>query len=287
MHEALVVVDHCIDDTVSDGFGNDLFCLFNGIEAQFSLDVLHGDLGIGDVELLQTEFEDGVLQSHDQGVVLVGDEDLLVLGQNLLEGVHVSRFYAVDDLEVWGQRLLEEGLGEDLSVRNFTHEKLDDNLEFLDLDSEGFGADLRGFSQRLDESGLRLGVLELHGLDSAQVVQVSRILIIGHVLREGGLDRELASWLIKILSKVRSQNDVRDGSLANEVLSEARSLVRLKHHLPDLWKLFLFFICNGDKIHGLGTQMIERPEVDILESGEDEISKLFRRLVIAIVDELH
>ena len=47
-----------------------------------------------------------MLESHDQSVVFVGDEDFFVLVQNLLEGVHISRLYAVDNLEVWGQRLL-------------------------------------------------------------------------------------------------------------------------------------------------------------------------------------
>ena len=83
-----------------------------------------------------------------------------------------------------------------MSVWNFTHEKLDDDLELLHLDSEGFGADLRSFSQSLNKSSLRLRVLELDGLDPAQVVEVSRVLIVGDILRERGLDRELTSWLI-------------------------------------------------------------------------------------------
>lgn len=178
LHEALIVIDHCVDDTVSDSFGDDLLRFLDRIKAQFGLDVLHRDLGIGDVELLKTEFKYGVLQSHDESVVLISNEDFLILNQDLFESVHVSRLYAVDDLEVWGQWLLEERLGEDLSVWNFTHEELNNDLEFLNLNSEGFGTNLWSFSQCLNESGLRFGVLELDGLDSSQVVQISGILVI-------------------------------------------------------------------------------------------------------------
>jgi len=111
-----------------------------------------------------------MLQSHDESVVLVCDEDFLILNQDLLESVHVSRLYAVDNLEVWRKWFLEERLGEDLSVWNFTHKELNNNLEFLNLNSEGFGPDLWSFSQCLNESGLRFRVLELDGLDSTQVV---------------------------------------------------------------------------------------------------------------------
>lgn len=228
-----------------------------------------------------------MLQSHDESVVLVSDEDFFILNQDLLESVHVSRLYAVDNLEVWRKWFLEERLGEDLSVWNFTHKELNNNLEFLNLNSEGFGPDLWSFSQCLNESGLRFRVLELDGLDSTQVVQISRILIIGDILREGGLDRELTSWLVEVLRKVGSQNDVGDGSLADEILSKTCSLVGLEHHLPDLWKLFLLFIRNGDEIHGLSTEMIKSSEVDILESGKNEISELFSSLIITIIDELH
>lgn len=127
----------------------------------------------------------------------------------------------------------------------------------------------------------------MDGLDSAQVIQISRILVIGDVLREGGLDRELSSWLVEVLRKVGSQNNVGDGSLADKILSKTCSLVGLKHHLPDLWKLFLFFICNSDEIHGLSTEMVKSSKVDILKSCKYEITELFSSLIITIIDELH
>lgn len=41
LHGPQVVIDHCVDDTVSDSFGNDLFGFLDGIKAQFSLNILH------------------------------------------------------------------------------------------------------------------------------------------------------------------------------------------------------------------------------------------------------
>ena len=119
-----------------------------------------------------------MLKSHDQGIVLILLENFLILSENFLEGIHVSGFHTVYDLEIWGKWLLQEGLREDLSVWNFSHQQLNDNLEFLNLNSKSFGSNLWSSSQSLDKSCLRFGVFELNSLNSSEVVQISRILVI-------------------------------------------------------------------------------------------------------------
>lgn len=94
------MVDDCIDDSISDSLGYDLLSLFDGLERKLGHDVLHGDLGVTDVQLLQTELEDSVPKSEDKRVVLVMSEDSFVLHEDLLEGIHISRLDAVHDLEV-------------------------------------------------------------------------------------------------------------------------------------------------------------------------------------------
>ena len=62
-----------------------------------------------------------MLKSHDEGIVLILLEYFLVFCEDLLEGVHISRLHTVYNLEVWGKWLLQEGLGEDLSVWDLSH----------------------------------------------------------------------------------------------------------------------------------------------------------------------
>jgi hypothetical protein len=90
LHETLVVVDDSINHTISDSLSNDLFSFLNGVETKFLLDISHGDLGVTDVQFLETELEDSVLKSHDQSVVLILLEHFLILGEDLLKGVHIS-----------------------------------------------------------------------------------------------------------------------------------------------------------------------------------------------------
>jgi hypothetical protein len=65
LHEALIVVDDGIDDSISDSFSHNLLGLVNAVETQLLLDVGHGDLGITDVQFFKTKLKDCVLKSHD------------------------------------------------------------------------------------------------------------------------------------------------------------------------------------------------------------------------------
>ena len=112
---------------------------------------------------------------------------------------------------------------EDLSVWNFSHEKFDDDLKFLDLDSESFCTVVWAFPQCLHKTGMRLGVLELDSLNPSEVVQVPSVLVIGSILGEIGFDDKLAGLFIQVLGKVRSENHICDSCLSNQVLSEACS----------------------------------------------------------------
>jgi len=257
LHGSFIVVNNSLDDSISDSLGDNLFGLFNTIEAEFLLDIDHWDLRITDVKLLQTKLQNSVLKSHDQGIVLILLENFLVLGENFLEGIHVSGFHTVYDLEIWGKWLLQEGLREDLSVWNFSHQQLNDNLEFLNLNSKSFGSNLWSSSQSLDKSCLGFGVFELNSLNSSEVVQISRILVIWNVLWEICLDNELTSLLIKVLGKIGSQNHVGDSGLTNQILSKACSLVRLKHESSYLRKLAHLFVSNSNEVHGLCSKMIK------------------------------
>ena len=101
-------------------------------------------------------------------------------------------------------------------------------------------------------------------LNSSQVVEISRVLVVGNVLREVGLDDELPGLLIEVLRQIRSQDDVCDGCLADEILMQAGSLVRFKHQLSYLRKETELLIGNSDEVHGFSAEVVKRSKLTFL-----------------------
>ena len=67
-------------------------------------------------------------QSLDESKVLLCLEKSLIFLQKCLESVHISRLHAGDDLIIGQESLLEVGVREHLSIRDITHQKLDNDL---------------------------------------------------------------------------------------------------------------------------------------------------------------
>jgi len=198
-----------------------------------------------------------MFKSHNERVILICFKNSLVLLYDSLELIHVSRFDTVYNLEIWRKWLLKERLTEDLSVWNLSHEQFNNNLKFLNLDSESFCSYFWSFSQWLDKSSLRFRIFKLNSLDSTKVVEISGVLIVGHVSWEIGFDNELTSLFVEILRNVWSKDDVGGCSLTNQILMEARSLVWLKHDLSNIWKHVHLFVGKSYKVHCFGTKMIK------------------------------
>ena len=165
---------------------------------------------------------------------LISLEHLLVASHKSVESLHVTLLHEVHDLVVRVEVLGEVFLIEDLSVRNLTHEQLDDDEELLAMDAEADGADLGRLAQAVDQAGLRLGVLELHGLDATLVVKVARVLVVRAALRELRLNHKVARLLVKVLLQVHSNDDVHRRGLPNLVLVQATVLVGLEDERTDL-----------------------------------------------------
>jgi hypothetical protein len=141
-HPLVVVIKDGLDNSVTDCFGDNLLSFFDALERELGGDVLEGDLGVADVDLLETKLDDGVAKALDQGKVLVSLEERLVLDQQRLESIHVTMLHTRHDLVVGKQGLLEIGIGEDLTVGDVSHKQLHNDLELGYLDAEGLGSDL-------------------------------------------------------------------------------------------------------------------------------------------------
>ena len=170
-----------------------------------------------------------MLQSHNEAVVLVLTENLFIFDYDFFESFHVTWFNAIDNLEVWWKWFLEISLRENLSVWNFSHQELDNNLKLLNLDSESFGSNFWTFSKSLNKSCLGFWVLKLNSFNSSEIVQVSRVLVVWYILREVSLNDELSSLFIHVLREIRSQYDICNCSLTNEIFSKAWGFVWFKH----------------------------------------------------------
>ena len=101
------MVDLSFNDSITDGLGDNLLSLLDTLQAKLLHDVVERDLGVRDIDFLETKLDDGVLEAHDEGEHLIRLEYSLVLLHQLLELVHVSLLNGVHDLEVWVERLLE------------------------------------------------------------------------------------------------------------------------------------------------------------------------------------
>ena len=87
--------------------------------------------------------------------------------------------------------------------------------------------------------------------------------------------------------KVRANDNVHYGGLADLVMLETARLVYLKHEWSYLVKFALFFVNDRNHVHGFCGHVIKCAQVDILESHVDEVAELFGILKIAIVNQLH
>jgi hypothetical protein len=66
-HPLVVVIKDGLDNSVTDGLGYNLLSFFDALEGKLGGNVLEGDLGVADVDLLETKLDDGVAKALDQG----------------------------------------------------------------------------------------------------------------------------------------------------------------------------------------------------------------------------
>jgi len=202
------VVDYGFNHTVTNGFRYNLLSFFDALNAQLFADISEGDLGVGDVDFLKSKLDDSVFQAVNETQVFVSLEDGLVLGQKTAEFLHVTGLDAAHNLEVRVQQSLELILSKDLSVGDFTHQKIHENKELVGLCSEGGCTNFRALAKSLNQTRLRIGVLKLNRLDTTNVVQVASKLVIRAALRESRLLNERTSLFNQVLLKVTAEDDV-------------------------------------------------------------------------------
>jgi hypothetical protein len=123
-------------------------------------------------------------------------------------------------------------------------------------------------------------------LDSAHVVQVPGLLVVGGLFRESSLHDEVAGLLIEVLGEVGSEDDVHDGGLACLVVSQAGGLVGIKHDGSHLGKQPILLIGKGNQEHGFGNQVVQSPDAHILHLLVDKVTELLRILDVSIIQEL-
>jgi hypothetical protein len=100
-HPLVIVVENCLNHSITDGLGHNLFGFLNALERELFGNIGKRDLGVADVDLFETELDYGVSQALNETQVLISLEETLILYQQLLEGVHVSLLYTCHNEVVW------------------------------------------------------------------------------------------------------------------------------------------------------------------------------------------
>ena len=234
MDVLFIVVDSGIDHTVANCFGHNLLSFLHTLKAQLLGDVGKRDLGVADVDLLQTELDDSMLESMNKAEDLISFEHRLVASNEGIESLHITLLHKVDNLVVRVEVLREFLLIENLAIRNLTHQELYNNEKLLGVDAETNGANLRSLAQTVDKASLCLRVLELNSLNASLIVEVSGILVVRDAFWELSLDHEVAGLLVKVLLQVHANNDVHSRSLTDLVLVKTTVLVSLKDEWANL-----------------------------------------------------
>jgi hypothetical protein len=140
------MIQNCINHTVSDSFGYNLLGFFVFLEGKLLSNVLQRNLRVTYVNLLEPKLDNCMPKSQDQSIVLIGFKQLLVLGNDLLECLHISRLNSGDNLKIGGKSRLKLRLREGLPVRNFTHKQLSNNVKLNNLKSETYSTNFRSSS---------------------------------------------------------------------------------------------------------------------------------------------
>ena len=162
-----------------------------------------------------------------------------------------------------------------LTVWDLAHKQLNYHEKLLHGHTETCGSNLWALAETLDERSLSLGVLELDGLDLADVVQVASILIVAALLREGGLGDEAARLLVKIVLQVAPDDDVHRGCLADLVVAETGRLVVGKQGRLDGRQLAHFLVGDGSEVDSLCLHVVKSLARDVVHPKEDEIAEVF------------
>mmetsp|Transcript_87745 Transcript_87745/g.248519 ORF Transcript_87745/g.248519 Transcript_87745/m.248519 type:complete len:321 (-) Transcript_87745:91-1053(-) len=89
------------------------------------------------------------------------------------------------------------------------------------LETEGNRGRLRRLANCLHQFGVRVGVLQLDGLDLADVQEISRVLGAGPRFRKGRLLHQLQGLLVQAVRQVAAQQQVQQSRLAHGVVPQA------------------------------------------------------------------
>lgn len=90
LHEAAVVVEGRINNTVADRLGHDELGVLLAVETESDANVTQGDLGVRQADHADTRLDDVVAQTQDECVRLVLFEYRIELGEGFLELVQIT-----------------------------------------------------------------------------------------------------------------------------------------------------------------------------------------------------
>lgn len=131
LHKALFMVEGSLNDTISDGFGNNVFRRLFRVEIQTEANLAERDAGIGQGHGSDTSLDDGLTKTNDEGVGSILLESITILVNDFVKGIEFANSNSLDEEEIWLEGLLEHGVSEEGAVWNVSHQQFDDNVQFV------------------------------------------------------------------------------------------------------------------------------------------------------------
>mmetsp|Transcript_213 Transcript_213/g.527 ORF Transcript_213/g.527 Transcript_213/m.527 type:complete len:387 (-) Transcript_213:451-1611(-) len=228
------VLELCLDHAVADRLGDDRLHVLQPLDLELLPHLIERDARVREVDVAQPGADHRLPQPHDQRVVGVGVESGSRGLHHLLEALEIALAHRLHDVQVRLQRPLELRLLEGGSGGDLAHQQLHDGRQLRHCEPEARSSALRRLALRLLEAPVRLRILELHSLDPAQVVQVTRELVVRSRFRHGCLCDQLISLVIKRVRNVVAQEQVEENHLPQRVVVEARGAMGGEERRADI-----------------------------------------------------
>lgn len=223
LHPALLMHNAALNDTVPNRLAHDILRVLLRVQVKLDTNIPQRDARVRERQAADARLDHVLAQAQDERVRAVLLELRRVAREHGLELRERARAHRLHDVEVRGQGPREHRVPEEPAVGDVAHEQLDDDEGLV----HGLEEARRGLGRGRAPDGLlqvrvRVGVVELHGLDAPEVVVVPRELRVARGRGEGGLGDELVGLVVEVVGDVAAQEAVDEGGLRFIIVPQRR-----------------------------------------------------------------
>merc|ERR1719234_2920861 len=198
LHSARLMVKHCLYHAISDCLCHNMLSILRAVDLQLSGNVGKCDSTVGKADCSHRSLNNIMMEANDEAV----GEVCLELGGKLLHNTvkpsDIASLHSLGELKVGGQRMLHLLSHKGLTLRDVSKQQIHSDRQLGDMLFEPSSRILRSLPCRLKKVLVSLSVIQLEGLDPAQVVVVPCPLIVAGLFGKVDLRTNLSAWLYRL-----------------------------------------------------------------------------------------